>query len=338
MTNQLFDEIICFTDIHFGKKGNSRIHNDDCENFVKWFCDLAKSRNIKVGAFLGDWHDQRHTLNISTLNYTISNLRRLNDTFDKFFIITGNHDLYYREKREISSLVMGKEFPNLVLVDEPYIEGDVAFMPWLVNDEWQKVSKIKTKYMFGHFEIPGFKMNAMVEMPDHGGMNSEQFKHQDLVFSGHFHKRQNSGKVHYMGNPFGHNFSDAWDFDRGCMLLKWGGEPEYINWPDGPKYVTAPLSKIVEEPESYLLPNSYVKATIDIDMTYEEVNYLKEVLVEQYPIREFKMTQDKSTEHEGDEDLDTNFETVDEIVIEQLSNIESDSYDKNVLLSIYNNL
>ena len=27
----MFKKVACFTDIHFGMKGNSRVHNDDCE-------------------------------------------------------------------------------------------------------------------------------------------------------------------------------------------------------------------------------------------------------------------------------------------------------------------
>jgi hypothetical protein len=30
--------------------------------------------------------------------------------------------------------------------------------------------------MFGHFELPHFKMNAMVEMPDHGELKVENFQ------------------------------------------------------------------------------------------------------------------------------------------------------------------
>ena len=38
-----FKKVACFTDIHFGMKGNSRIHNDDCEAFIYWFIDQAKA-------------------------------------------------------------------------------------------------------------------------------------------------------------------------------------------------------------------------------------------------------------------------------------------------------
>jgi len=38
----LFKKVACFTDIHFGLKSGSRTHNQDCEDFVTWFCETAK--------------------------------------------------------------------------------------------------------------------------------------------------------------------------------------------------------------------------------------------------------------------------------------------------------
>ena len=38
--------------------------------------------------------------------------------------------------------------------------------------------KIKSKYIFGHFELPNFYMNAMVQMPDTGELQADViFKH-----------------------------------------------------------------------------------------------------------------------------------------------------------------
>ena len=81
--------------------------------------------------------------------------------------------------------------------------------------DWKRVQKINAPYMFGHFELPRFKMNAMVEMPDHGQLNKDHFAAKRTVFSGHFHKRQNRGKIWYIGNAFPHNFADNWDDERG---------------------------------------------------------------------------------------------------------------------------
>lgn len=335
---QLFNHVACFSDIHFGNKHNSRTHNQDCEDFVKWFIEEAKQRKCESCIFLGDWHHHRSNVNVSTLNYTMSSLRMLNDAFEKVYIITGNHDLFYREKREIHSLIMGTEFKNLQIVDEMIIEGDTAIVPWLVEDEWMTVKNIETKYMFGHFEIPGFKMNALVEMPDHGQINKTHFKHQDYVFSGHFHKRQQQGNVHYIGNPFGHNYADSWDTDRGAMFLQWGGTPEYVNWNGGPRYISCTLSDLLDNTDEYLKPHTHARVTLDVDITYEEANFLRETFMENYNIRELKLLPGTKDGEEHEFDGDITYQTVDQIVTEQISGIDSNSFDTKTLLQIYNGL
>ena len=164
----LFKKAACFTDIHFGLKSGSRTHNQDCEDFVTWFCKKAQEEGCETAIFLGDWHHNRATTDVSTMNYTVSNLERLSQSFEKVYFILGNHDLFYKDKREINSVEFMRLFPNVVPIKETLTEGDVTIMPWLVGDEWKSVPKIKSRYIFGHFELPLFYMNAMVQMPDHG--------------------------------------------------------------------------------------------------------------------------------------------------------------------------
>ena len=255
--SQFFNKVACFTDIHFGNKNNSRLHNDDCERFIYWFIEEAKKAECETCIFLGDWHHQRASVNVSTLNYTVPNIQRLSEAFENVYMIMGNHDLYYREKREIHSIPYAGLHDNVHIINDNMIERDgVALVPWLVEDEWKKMAKIKSRYVFGHFELPHFKMNAMVTMPDHGGLKAEDFKGPEYVFSGHFHKRQQNRNVHYLGSPFPHNYADAWDDDRGMMILEWDKEPQYIDWPDGPKYRTLPLSKLIDTPDRYLSENT----------------------------------------------------------------------------------
>lgn len=337
-TNNLFQKAICFSDIHFGLRHNSRQHNQDCLDFIDWLIAEGNARGVDTCFFLGDWHHHRSNINILTLDYTMQALRKLNAGFKKTYVMVGNHDLFYREKREIHSMVVGSEFPNIILVDEPMIEGDVALVPWLVEEEWKTVSEIETKYLFGHLELPGFKMNAMVEMPDHGALNAAHFTHQDYVFSGHFHKRQNKGNIEYIGNPFGHNFSDVWDFDRGAMFLEWDGEPEYINYTSGPRFININLSALLDNPEIYLKPKTYLQVVLDLDITYEEATFLRETFIQQYDVREFKLIRNQEDELEKDYSGDITFKTVDEIVIEQLTNIDSDAFDTNKLIEIYDRL
>ena len=170
-----FKKVACFTDIHFGMKGNSRVHNDDCEQFVKWFIETAKAEGCETCIFLGDWHHHRSSTNVSTMNYTVSNMERLGEAFEKVYVIMGNHDLFYREKREINSMEFIRNIPNVHIVNEWLVEDDVAIIPWIVGDEYKKIQKMKQQYVFGHFELPYFKMNAMVEMPDVGGIQTDHF-------------------------------------------------------------------------------------------------------------------------------------------------------------------
>lgn len=338
MTN-LFKKAACFTDIHFGLKSNSRTHNEDCMEFIDWFIATSKEKGCETCIFLGDWHHNRSTTDVSTMNYTVNALEKLNNAFERVHIITGNHDQYYKDKRDLHSLEYGRLFPNINMVNGAFTEGNVTILPWLVGEEWKHMEKIHSKYIFGHFELPLFYMNAMVQMPDHGELQPSHFKHQDYVFSGHFHKRQSQDKIHYIGNAFPHNYADSWDDARGMMFLEWDKAPEYIDWPDCPKYRTVKLSRLLDEKDAIMSTKMYLRVTLDIDITFEEANFIKETFMKEHDIRELSLITEKDN-LEGliDEATDVKFESVDQIVAEQIVALETGTYNTNTLLSIYNGL
>ena len=336
---QLFKKVACFTDIHFGLKSNSVTHNQDCEDFVDWFIQEAKEGGADTCIFLGDWHHNRNSINLVTLDTSLRCLEKLGAAFEQFFWFPGNHDLFYKDKRDVHSSAFGRHIPGVTVVEKVTTIGDVTLVPWLVGDEWKNISKTKSKYMFGHFELPLFYMNAMVQMPDHGELQASHFNHQDYVFSGHFHKRQNQGKIWYIGNAFPHNFADTWDDDRGMMTMEWGSKPEFKAWHDAPKYRTVALSKLIDEKDTIMKSKMYLKVNLDIDISYEEANFIKETYIEEHDIREISLIQEKNNIETGvDEGPDAAFESVDKIVTEQLLNIDSENIDSKVLLEIYNNL
>jgi DNA repair exonuclease SbcCD nuclease subunit len=334
----LFKKVACFTDIHYGLKGGSRTHNQDCEDFVKWFCEEAKREGCETCVFLGDWHHNRSATDVSTMNYTLSNLERLSQNFERVYFILGNHDLFYKDKREINSVEFMRLFPNVIPIREPLTQGGVTILPWLVADEWRDIPNIKSRYIFGHLELPSFYMNAMVQMPDHGNLQRTHFMNQDYVFTGHFHKRQWAGNIIYIGNAFPHNYADAGDDDRGMMMLEWDGVPEFRTWPDQPIYRLFRLSDIMDRPDELLRPRMHCRVTIDLPITFEEANFIKEQFVPQYDLRELMLIPEKVEVDSNVVAMDINFESVDTIVMNQINAIESDTYDKNLLLDIYHNL
>ena len=336
----MFKKAAVFTDVHYGMKGNSKIHNQDCEEFIDWFIETAKANGCETGIFCGDWNHNRNSLNLTTMDSGLRSLEKLGAAFDKFYMFAGNHDLYYKDKRDVKSTEFAKHIPGITVVNEIFTKDDVTLVPWLVGDEWKKITQIKSKYLFGHFELPSFYMNAMVQMPDHGELKSEHFKNQEYVFSGHFHKRQKQGKIHYIGNAFPHNYADAWDDDRGMMILDRENnvEPEYINWKQCPKYRTVKLSKLIDEKDTLIKDKMYLRVTLDIPISYEEATFIKETFMQECKCREITLIPQKHLE-EIDSQLDIGqFESVDQIVSKEILAIESESFDKRVLLNIYGEL
>lgn len=338
MTN-LFKKAAVFTDIHFGLKSNSTAHNEDCLNFVKWATAKAKEEGCETALFLGDWHNNRASINILTLGYSLRALEHLNNNFDQVYFIPGNHDLYYRDKRDVQSVEWAKHLPNVQICNDWFSEGNVTIAPWLCADDHKHLSKLKGKYLFGHFELPGYLMNAMVAMPDHGEFGVDSLKGFEHVFSGHFHKRQTKGNVTYIGNCFPHNYADAGDDDRGMMILEWDKEPEYHAWPDQPRYRVFNLSDVLKHTEVMLQPGMHVRINLDIDISYEESTFIKEEFVTKFGLREVTIIPAKVTdltEYEIQGNIE--FESVDQIVYGQLNSLDTDQFNRNLLLEIYKNL
>ena len=335
----LFKKAAAFTDIHFGLKSNSLQHNQDCEKFVEWFISQAKKEGCETCFFLGDYNHHRASINIQTMQYGLQALEKLNDAFDRVYFIPGNHDLYYRDRRDIHSVEWAKHLPNVQIVNDWFKDGDVVIAPWLVGDDWKKLKTLSGKYMFGHFELPNFYMNAMVQMPDHGEIQENHLGGFETVFSGHFHKRQARGNVWYMGNAFPHNYADAGDDARGMMILEWGVEPEFIAWPDQPKFRVYKLSEILDNPAGLLLPDSHIRVHLDIDISYEEANFIREQFIPDHKLREMALIPMKVDQ--VSQDLapgELKFESVDQIILDQIGAIESEFYDQKLLLEIYRNL
>lgn len=335
----LFKKAAVFTDLHIGLKSNSQTHNDDCLNFVKWFISKAKEENCDTIIMTGDWHNNRAAINIVSLNYSLQCLELLNENFEQIFIIPGNHDLYYRDKRDINSVVWAKHLPNITIIDDFLERDDVIFAPWLLGDEYKKLKKMSSKYLFGHFELPHFYMNAKVLMPEHGEFKQDDLNSFENVFSGHFHKRQTGKNITYIGNAFPHNYADAGDDERGMMILEWGSAPTFHAWPDQPKYRVYSLSGILQNPDTLLQKGMHCRVNIDVDISYEEATFIKETFVGTYNLRELTLIPVKHTDIGTDIMLgNIQFESIDTIVTSQLTAINSDHYTPSLLLDIYRHL
>jgi DNA repair exonuclease SbcCD nuclease subunit len=338
MSTNLFKRAAIFTDLHLGEKSNSHLFLEDCDRYIDWFINLVKQQQCDMILFLGDFHHVRNNININTMHVSLNVLEKLNNLDLPIIFIPGNHDLFFKDLRTISSVRYISKFKNIQLIMKPTTIDNVSFVPWLIGEEHKDIRKIRAKYIMGHFELPRFLMNAMVAMPDHGELRKEHFDHVDMVFSGHFHKRQIQDNIHYIGNAFPHNYADAGDDERGAVILPWGEKPIYFNWDQAPKYRVMNLAQLIDNPTYFLNDKTYARVNLDISISYEEANFIKETMLAQYQARELKLIPNKQVLDVSNVTVDTNFQSVDQIVFNQIDAIDSTHYDKRLLLEIYNNL
>ena len=339
------------TDIHFGKKSNSETHNQDCIRYLEWFRDQVKADpSIDHVLFLGDWHESRSALNLSTLNYSYQGAQILNSLGIPVYFIVGNHDLYHRHTRDVHSLPFHSELNNIILVEQPTLfpeigDGGAFISPYLFEEEYdairKKYNKIKT--WFGHFEFKGFIVTGYnVKMPT--GPESKDFKGPKRIFSGHFHKRQQEANIIYIGNTFPMDFGDAGDNERGMAVYQHDtDELSFIDWPECPKYLQISLSDALED-NIKICPNTRVKCIVDVVLDYEQTVELKSKMEEQFDLREFKFEETAELASLLTTDVDTvdlsehQLASVNELVVALINTITSERINKDKLVKIYRSL
>lgn len=342
------------TDIHFGKKANSILHNQDCLNFIDWFCEKTKEVEADYVAFLGDWNENRSALNIHTLNYAYQGAKKLNDLGLPVYFVIGNHDLYYRNSREVHSVVHHDTFDNFILINKPTvvddIEGKALFCPYMFHEEYPSLTEyLHIPFWAGHFEFKGFVVTGYnITMPT--GPEAADFKGPKHIVSGHFHKRQTQpdSNVVYIGNTFPMDFGDAGDTDRGMMVYDHvDDEMVFHNWDECPQYIKTRLSTLVEDKEArnnVLVENARVHCLVDIPIDFDESNYLRQKFTEDYNLREFTLEESpeiKSALSETETSIDwdsTELQSVDELVLHMLQEIESDHIDNHMLVDLYKHI
>lgn len=335
------------TDIHFGKKANSQTHNEDCLNYLEWFCGNVESDpTIDYVAFLGDWNENRSALNIQTLNYSYRGAKMLDNLGLPILFVIGNHDLYHRHTRDVHSVIPFTEFKNFILIDQPTIietiHDNALFCPYMFHDEYPDLKKyLDIPYWAGHFEFKGFVVTGYnVRMPT--GPDPRDYQGPRHIVSGHFHKRQAHEQVVYIGNTFPMDFGDAGDNDRGMMVYDHiKKDMLFHNWEACPKYIKTTLSDIIDKKVT-MYPQSRVKCLVDIPVTFEESTYLRSKFVERYDLREFQMEESPEitnalTETETSVEPGK-LESVNELVVKMLMDIDSEHINSKLLVDIYKEL
>lgn len=218
-------KIAIVTDTHFGFKNDSPIFLEAyLEFFEKQFFPYLRENGIKTVIHMGDVLDRRKFINFNTLR----NVRkRFTEVFSKEGIdvhcVIGNHDCYWKNTNEVNSVVeiFGDTFKVYENPQDVIIDGMVCgFVPWISKENASAVAEYlkgsNADALFGHFELNGYEVVRGVR--HEGGLDPSVLSRFKWVYSGHFHCKQRSGNVHYLGNPYQMFFSEVGE-EKGFHIL-----------------------------------------------------------------------------------------------------------------------
>ena len=224
------------------------------------------------------------------------------------------------------------EMSNFKVIDKVHVEDGLLFSPYLFEAEYETLVEHNHLWAWlGHFEFKNFVITGHNTVMDHGP-DHKMFSGPKKIFSGHFHKRQGQDNVRYIGNAFPMDFGDASDLHRGmCTYFVEEDKIEYKDWPACPSYYRTHLSKVLAE-EWTPLPKMKVKCVVDVDVSYQEAQELREAMIAAYELRDFVLEEDHEKKQgvlEGDNVKVTesmlDFTGIDDLVIQQLEILKTDA-------------
>ena len=212
-------------DTHFSFRQESTPYIDYIRDFyTNVFIPYLIENDIKTVIQTGDFFDNRKTLSIRAWNFCKEVLLiPLRDANIELITYAGNHDVVFKNTNDLYSVkefVSKEEFPNVTVIDTLKEIGDIAYVPWINQEnfgeftEWQ--DKASSEIVFGHFEFAGFDLMKGVE--NKHGLQASNFKDFPLVISGHFHTRSQKGNIVYVGTPYEMTWADFGD-PKGFHIL-----------------------------------------------------------------------------------------------------------------------
>ena len=306
------NKIAIFSDLHLGVHQNSSYWFDIGMKWVKWFRSELDKQNITQVIFCGDFFHYRDEVSVIALNAADKFLDVLDGI--EIYMITGNHDCYYKEVSTVNSLSIIRGRKNIKVFDELTVKQfgnkNFVFCPW-----GTKLHDIpQCDVVFGHFELQNFNMNTF-KICENGDDVEDVINKSNLIFSGHFHmmdvKTFDKSTVIYVGNPFEMDFNDRqqrkgfYTLDTDTLSYK------FIENNITPNHVSFNLSKLIAStnPDKVFdkwLPNNIVKLVVDKNISTDHLDilvskitsYKPEDLIIDYDVNYNKIKIESSNDHD----------------------------------------
>lgn len=187
---------------------------DQSVEFLRWVEDQVRILSPHIVCNLGDTFHNHAVLRSELMKEFKDHVH--NCTFGKgctYWYVLGNHDQYKPRDNKYHALQVFDNLHSFRLFDKTeHIRGEITVVPYVqeFKDFPTKVCPIVITHNTFIGADYGFKREDC-------GIDADKVS-ADIIISGHIHKRQTFGKVHYPGTPFAHNATDV-DQVKGILLF-----------------------------------------------------------------------------------------------------------------------
>lgn len=330
---KVMSEVLLFSDIHFHKK-----RLEDCSKTLEWVFDTAKQRNIQDILFGGDLLHDRQKIDVYTYQklYEILQKNTIN-----LWLLLGNHDLWFNDNTNISSVIPFSSISNVKVIDKPcQIKINDTYWDFIpfTHNPLEALKSIKSDYCLGHLAIDGAilhgnSVTSEVIIESDGDMvtiSPDLFKKYKNVFLGHYHASQIIDNIEYIGSPLELNFGETKQKKHIIIFDTKTREKTYIENTFSPKHL------ILKETEmkNKNLDGNFVKLIVD-DISATDLIQMRKEIAENHKLGslEIKQQKKKLDEHVI-QDAKAILYKEEEMMERYLDEVGCDNLDRNTLLKV----
>jgi len=218
-------------DPHFGKKNFSKKIFDIQIEFFREMFKVMQEKEIKICISMGDLFDNRSIIDINFFNDFVNEFIELLKEFSiTFYNIQGNHDLYFRNRSDVSLVKhLNKFYDGFINIDEVTHLENLTLVPWIIDSK-NDIPKEYNDFVLGHFEFKDIDKYIA------GEIDIKTFSKAKMVFSGHYHNKSLKDNVMYIGTPYQLEWGD-YEEVKGFYILDTDKNIEFIKNETSPMHI-----------------------------------------------------------------------------------------------------
>lgn len=336
-------KILLFSDLHIHAHKKSFERLQDCLKVLDWALQTAKDKNIKDVVFAGDLFQDRAKIDVATYSLTFDVLLKHCDSTINLWLLLGNHDLWYQDKWDISSVLPFSALPNVTVINKACslnIAGkDIDFLPFVRDpvEHLKTLEKNKNKLLIGHLAIHGAEMHSIYHslsdvILEHDGdmikVDSGLFTSWEQVFLGHYHGEQKIGNIEYIGSPLQLTFGEAFQEKHMIVYDLDTGTKEYIINDFSPKHLIASDEDI----NNFNVENNFVR--LNTNAKQYELLELRKDIQQKHPSTLEIVPKPKTEMKQVVQDAKAILQKEDEMIETFVKDTDTDDLDKPRLIDI----